>query len=65
MHNPLLNHAYDYREEFSSTNKLVSPFLASGDLQPFDVERISDLKVSLPLLLVSLCLACHVIAFLE
>lgn len=39
MHNPLLNLSYDDKGISEGANKFVSPFLASGDLQPFDSLR--------------------------
>ncbi|KAJ9575733.1 hypothetical protein L9F63_007379, partial [Diploptera punctata] len=48
IYNPLLNHSNEEHKEFTGTNKYVSPFLASGDLRPFDVERICDLKIDNP-----------------
>jgi tRNA (cytidine32/guanosine34-2'-O)-methyltransferase len=39
MHNPLLNLSYESKGIYEGTNKFVSPFLASGDLQSFDSLR--------------------------
>jgi tRNA (cytidine32/guanosine34-2'-O)-methyltransferase len=46
MYNPLLNLLYDDDEILEGANKFVSPFLASGDLQPFDFTRNETAKVT-------------------
>lgn len=46
MHNPLLNLSFDDEGIFEGANKFVSPFLASGDLQPFDSLRSCTAKVT-------------------
>ena len=52
MYNPLLNHSYEEQEEFTDANKFLSPFIATGDLQPFDKGR--DSKVGMFIILYSL-----------
>jgi hypothetical protein len=46
MYNPLLNLLYDDDDILEGANKLISPFLASGDLQPFDSIRSQTVKVT-------------------
>jgi len=47
MYNPLLNLLYDDDDDIlEGANKLISPFLASGDLQPFDSIRSQTVKVT-------------------
>ena len=47
MYNPLLNLLYDDDDDIlEGANKLISPFLASGDLQPFDSIRSETVKVT-------------------
>lgn len=50
MHNPLLNLSYDDKWISEGANKFVSPFLASGDLQPFDSLRSCTTEQHSPVL---------------